>query len=426
VRERSIVFKAASKLLRESTIVLAGSGAYQVLSFLTGLWIVRTLPIEQYALYGIALSVGTVLSAIADSGISQAVTAIGGRSPDNKTALGHLVATCRRFVAFTALIALAIAIPLWAVLASRQGATPTEAIILGILLAAGLLASLGGNIYRNLLLLNGKIMSHNTVEAGAAGLRLIVSIGLLLVWPTAIAAFFVGILAFVVRKHQLQRKASPLFTAQLKPTKEYADKITPLVQRAMPNSIYVAFSHQLLFFALAFLASPQIIAGASALSRFNQIYLFVPAIVLAVLGPRFAKTQAPHLLGTLFRRYFIIGAGLGLSLGGLMYTFPRELLLILGPEYAGLEREVRIFAVASSAACITGVMSGLNNARGWVVPPALYITFHLLALASSFLLFKPDSVSDYFTMMLYINAIMALVIVGWSLFAIQKAQRGVD
>jgi O-antigen/teichoic acid export membrane protein len=423
VRIAPTAFKAANKLLRETTTVLAGSGAYQALSFLTGLWIVRTLPVEQYALYGLALSVSTVLTAVADSGISQSVIALGGRNHSDKTALGHLVATCRRFIALTAVIALLLAIPLWAVLATRQDAAPIETIVLGALLGLGLVASLGGNIYRSVLLLNGKILSYNAIEAGTAGLRLIVSVGLLVVWPTATAAFFVGVLVLALRKRQLRKNAGSLFTNNLQATVDCSAQIKPLVKRAMPNSIYVAFSQQFLFFALAFLTAPQIIASASALSRFNQLYLFVPSIVMAVLGPRFAKTKAPHLLGDLFLRYLLIGAGLAVLCGGLMYAYPGELLFILGPEYANLEKEVRIFAIASSVACVTGVMSGLNNSRGWIVPPILYIGCHAAALGSSFIMFRLESVDQYFLMMLYVNACMAAVIAGWSLLSIQRAKR---
>lgn len=414
------VLKAARQLLKESTAVLVGSGAYQVLSFLTGLWIIRTLPIEQYALFGLALSITTVLTAVADSGISQAVIAIGGRSHGDTKFLGHLIATCRRFVAYTAALALVIAIPLWVVLSFRQGAAPFETISLAVLLVFGLLSSLGGNIYRNVLLLNGKVVSYNAVEAGVAGLRLIVSIGLLALWPTAIAAVLVGILALAVRRRQLQTRSAGLFANDAEPLASCSEQIKPLVKRAMPNSLYVAFSQQFLFFALAFMATPQTIASASALSRFNQIYLFVPSIVMAVLAPRFAKTKAPHLVGVLYMRYFVLGAALALLCGGVMFVFPQELLKILGSEYSNLENEVRLFALASSVACVTGVMSGLNNSRGWVIPPLLYISLHLAALTSSFMMFHLDSVHQYFLMMLYINALMAIVIAGWSFVSIKR------
>ncbi len=65
----------------------------QGLGFLAGIMVVRTLPKEDYAFFMIVNTVGTVMNMLSDTGVTNSLSAIGGKFWQDDTRMGSLVRT---------------------------------------------------------------------------------------------------------------------------------------------------------------------------------------------------------------------------------------------------------------------------------------------------------------------------------------------
>ncbi len=88
----------------------------QGLGLLTGLFIVRTLSLKEYAYYTIANTMLGTMSALADSGISTGVMAEGAKVWNNNKSLGEIIVTALSIQKIFAVLSLAVSIPILAYL----------------------------------------------------------------------------------------------------------------------------------------------------------------------------------------------------------------------------------------------------------------------------------------------------------------------
>src|SRR5690606_9246771 len=65
----------------------------QLLSLISGIFVIRLLPTEEYALYTLANTMLGTMMILADSGIAAGVTAQGGKVWKNKQKLGSVLST---------------------------------------------------------------------------------------------------------------------------------------------------------------------------------------------------------------------------------------------------------------------------------------------------------------------------------------------
>src|SRR5688572_27990464 len=96
------------------TAVLAGGAqaAIQLLTLLTGLAVVRLLPIQEYAWYTIINAMLGTLVVLTDGGASQSVLSQGGKVWRDPNALGGVVAGGLKLRRRFAVIAAAVSIPI--------------------------------------------------------------------------------------------------------------------------------------------------------------------------------------------------------------------------------------------------------------------------------------------------------------------------
>ena len=98
-----------------------------------------------------------------------------------------------------------------------------------------------------------------------------------------------------------------------------------------------------------------------------------------MIEPYIARLPAQFLL----RRYTQILGGallLALLIGTIGFLFPQPLLWLLGPKYAGLQRETSWVVVTACVGYVSGVMWTMHAARRWIFwgGTAAYITLVVL------------------------------------------------
>jgi Na+-transporting NADH:ubiquinone oxidoreductase subunit NqrE len=134
-------------------------------------------------------------------------------------------------------------------------------------------------------------------------------------------------------------------------------------------------------FLVAALGSSNRVADVGALGRIAVILSVLGAVINNLVIPRFARCQSLGQVVHLYRGIMILYVVLIAAFVSLGVVFPRPFLWILGSQYDHLGVELPYILFASGVSAVSGVLYGLNAARGWLQGSWLVIPVTLLSQA---------------------------------------------
>ena len=351
----------------------------QLLGFGSGILLVRVLSKQQYAYFTIGASMLTMMGTLADSGITSALSAIGGRIHDDARRFGSLVNTALRLRRVFALVSIGVVMPLLVVMLLKNSAPAgeTAGIACGILLAAYFQLAVG--VYAIVPRLTLRTRQVQNLDLAAALLRLCLLVLAWVFFLNASVAVIIGALTLALQYFLLRRWVVESIDIAAPPSAEYQAGIVKIVRRQAPNTIYFCLHGQLSIWLISFFGSTSNVAEIGALGRLGMIFSVLSSIMAGVVLPRFARCRSPVMLR---RRYWQILSGyaaFGAVLIGVAAMFPSELLWILGKQYSGLKAEVVLMVVSAVIAAIDVAMYSMTASRGWIVSPWIEIPTGLVS-----------------------------------------------
>jgi len=368
---------------RRLGIAFAGQLAVQLLSFATGLLLLRWMDEVEYAKTGLVFGFQSTFAIFVDLGMGGALVALIGSRANNPQLVGGYVAAARwwRRVLLVAVLPLG-ALAFW-FFNQRQGWPWQESVVLYACIALSVMAA-GVSIWVSApLLLQQRLGTMYAVSSAAAVVRLVGCGALyaagrldavtLTVLGTVISALTAQCYWQAARRHIDEPRRSA--AAQRSEIGRY---VAPMV----PLAIFYAVQGQLATFLIAWFGQAQQIAEITALGRLAQLFAFLSALFGMLVTPYFGRVGADVFL----QRYGWAMAGiLGLAaaISGAAFMLPEPLLWLLGHRYDHLLREVGWVVLAGSLSFAGGAVWGVHAVRKWVFwrGTALYIACVVLAQA---------------------------------------------
>ena len=388
----------------------------QALGMLVGFVIVRLLPQEEYAYYTIANTMLGMMNTLSNCGISTGMYALGAKVWEDKQALGKVLSTSIRFRNKFAIVALVICIPITCYLLYQQNAS--YPVIAGIIVALvpNFKSQLTDNLYQIVPKLHQELGKLQKNQMIVAVLRLIFNGLSLFLFPfTWIALLANGIPRIIgnIRLREIAKEKAEITTDEDIETKKELKKI---LTRTLPSSLYFAFSGQISLFILSFVGKTTSIAEWGALGRYAVIFTVLSTFFAMVALPRYARKKPfrKELIATAHQIILLIFLSGGLIIGG-MYIFSDFLLYLLGPEYAGLDKELLIVSINGFLAIANGTFLALSIRRGWIIHPVIDILVNFLPLVAFVWIFPLNSLLNvlYFNMALNLSYLVARYIIFW-------------
>lgn len=345
----------------------------QGLGFAAGLLIVRTLPKREYAFYTIGNTMLSAILVLADSGISSALTAIGGRVWQNGQRLGSLFNTALQLRRQLAIVTLLAVVPVLIWLLAQNGASKRTIALLVMLVLAGAGLELITRIYAVALRLRSAIREIQNQAMVSALVKLaIVGIALFVFMNAAVAIASV-VIGYAVQFAMLRRWVRREVDRSASPDPVMRSEIFSVVKRQAPHSIYYCLQGQITVWLISVFGNADRVADVGALGRLAVLFALLSSITVEVVLPAFARIQSMRQLR---RRYFQIAAGYFfvsvLSVAGVA-LFPQQVLSVLGSQYSGLHAEGVLMAACAVVSTTAGLLWSINSARAWIVPPLLLI-----------------------------------------------------
>lgn len=342
----------------------------QVLGFVSGILIIRLMPVQEYAYYTLANTMLGTMTILADGGISTGVMVQGGKVWQDKEKLGIVLATgldLRRKFAIGSLI---VSVPILFYLLLHNGASILTASLIALALIPAFFAALSDSLLEIVPKLHQAILPLQKNQVSVSTIRLALTGITMFVFPWAFIAVLAAGLPRIWGNIKLRKIAYGLADENQLPEKEIRAEILTLVKRIMPGAIYYIQAGQISIWLISLFGNINSIAQLGALGRLSMLLSLLSVLFSILIIPRFAKLESNKQI--LLRYYVQIMILIFVLLSILIiavYFFPSTILWVLGVSYKGLPFELLLSVIASCNVLLYGISFSLYSSRGWVIKP---------------------------------------------------------
>jgi len=402
---QAIQVDKAKQWAKQISITGAAQIIVQAVGFLSGILVIRLLPVEQYAYYTIANTMLGTMTVLSDGGISSGVMAQGGKVWQDKEKLGAVLHTGLHLRKRFAWGALVVSIPILCYLLWKQGADWGTCVLITASLIPAFFAALSDNILQIVPKLHQSItpLQKNQVSVGIG--RLLLSGLTLFAFPWAFVAILASGIPRIWGNRKLKKIAEPYIDHTQKVNKEVQGEIIRMVKRIMPGAIYFALSGQITIWLLSIFGTTSSVAQIGALGRLGTILSVLNIIASTVFVPKFSKITSPKLKLSFFYSTFFINILFCCIILLLVIGLGDFILLLLGKEYYNLNIELTLFFISSIIGYLYGYIFLLYTSAGWVLNPLITIVSNILALIVAFFLFDVSSIRGVLYMNIFVSTI---------------------
>jgi hypothetical protein len=376
----------------------------QAIGFLSGILIIRLLPVEEYALYTLANTMLGTMTVLANGGISAGVMAQGGKVWKDREKLGIVLATGLDLRRKFAIFSLLISIPVLIYLMMQHGASWLTATMITLSLIPAFYAALSDSLLEIVPKLHQVITPLQKNQVGVGLGRLALNAGLLFFFPWTAFALIANGLPRIYGNYRLKQIAKPYATPRLKPDPKVRKEILNIVKRMMPGAFYYAFSGQITIWLISLLGESTSIAQLGALGRFSVLFSLFQVILNTLIVPRFARLENKKSLLTI-RSMQSVGVIILLLIITIVLAnaLSDQLLWILGSEYSGLNNELLLSLTSAGIVVVNGLIFSLCSSKGWIIHPAIPIIQNILGIITGTLVFNISTLTG----VLYMGILLA-------------------
>lgn len=384
----------------------------QALGALAGIIVVRTLAKQDYAYYTIANSTLSALFWLANSGVTFAASAIGGRVFQDRGRLGQVVSSAIKVSKWPALLAMLVVLPTLVWLLLQNGAAPVVIALMSLLLVASMGFQLNAAILIVVARLKGDIRFLQKLDllSGAARLGLIVAATF--VYVDAIIAIMATVIGTALQWLVLKSWSARIIELDSPPDPAMEEEMRRAAKRQWLNEVYFAFYGQISVFLVSIFGTTESVADLGALYRFAIIFAAVTSTMYAVVLPAFSRCQEPRRLRSLYFQICVANAAIAALPVGLVYVAPQPFLWILGAKYAHLEHQLLLVAVNTAISVMASITNGLNQSRAWIIPGWFAVPISIVIQIVLILLIGPTSLERVIWMSILSNLAVTAMNIG--------------
>ena len=339
----------------------------QVLTFMAGVLVIRSMGKREYAVYAVSIGVVAAITALAESGSNAVLLRVGSTRMVNGIAPWDIFLQAIKFrIKFGALFVAIGLIFLGFLLTANQATLIESCVVISIVIASFF------PIFTNSILiifhrlhLRTELLQYTSVFIA---LLRVVAIGLLLIQnlnsPVAMVVLNLLLLSFSI--FALSRGLPFTYRTENKDA-VLVSELRSTTLRVLPMTLMMIVGEQVFVALLSLRGGPEVVAEASALTKFGIAFLVVNSWVSDWASPRLALLRDSRAKIALWMLRILLGQiVISAAFVGGVYLFRDTLLSLLGEQYATLTEALVLFAVGSSLFYLGYSWDLLNQARGWV------------------------------------------------------------
>jgi O-antigen/teichoic acid export membrane protein len=367
----------------------------QALGFLSGILIIRLLPLQEYAYYTLANTMLGTISVLSDGGISNGVMAQGGKVWQDKEKLGTVLATGLYLRQKFSIGSLIVSIPILFYLLLHNGASILTSILISLALIPAFYATLSDSLLEIVPKLHQKILPLQYNQLIVNTWRLFLSTISLFVFPWSFVAVIASGIPRVYGNYKLRKIVNEDIDNNQLVDLKIKKEIINYVAKSLPGLIFFCISGQLTIWLISILGKTSSIASFAALNRIGVLISMVGGLFSLILIPRFSRLSLNKFL--IWKKIIIIFTGIlifSVSIILVTFLFSSQALYILGDNYNNLNYELVLTVVLNCISLSTGLLSNICSCRGFILNMLIYITLSCVAIIIGLILFELTSLKS--------------------------------
>ncbi len=352
--------------MRVAANFFLGQGAIQGIGIVSGLLLARTLSLDAYAQFGLAIGFQSVTAILMDLGFASTIIPLVGENRDDRALVGRYVRSAKHLRDRSFLIIAPIAtVAFLAVMHRHHWDWKIQAALTCSVLLA--LYSSGKMSYFSApLFLYGKLRDYYMPQVFSGACRLVAYVVLSVVGGlNAWSAAGLSALNVTLNGMLLERKGRTCINWPEEESVSTDREIVRYVLPAAPASIFSAFQSQISLFLIGIFGGTVDIAQVAALGRIGALFSVLMTFNAVVVEPYFARLKPRQVM----RNYVMVLFGAvvaSVPVVLLAFWHPGTFLWLLGPKYADLRNNIGWLILASCINYLAGVMWIMNRARKWL------------------------------------------------------------
>jgi O-antigen/teichoic acid export membrane protein len=352
----------------------------QLIGFLTGILLVRYLDPREYAYFTIANTMQGTINVLADVGISVGLISIGGKVWQDPHRFGQLIVTALHVRRRLGIIAAAAVTPLLLYMLLINGASVLYSLALAAVVLLGLAVQLTVGVHSVVPRLLSNITKIQRIDLTGAIARLAAILALLLVFMNAGIAVAIGSATLLLQYVMLRKYVATVVDLHAPQNADDRATMHSYIRKQAANAVFFCVQGQISIFLIGFFArDATAVAEVGALGRLAMIFAVMSNLLTNVFAPAFARCHEPRRLRWQYAGIISAVTAFSAVLIATAALFPQLFLLVLGPQYTHLERELVLMVAAACASALTGTFWALNSAKAWITGAWLYIPLTLAA-----------------------------------------------
>lgn len=367
----------------------------QGMNAVAGFLLVRTLEKPDYAWFTIASGMSAALATLADGGIGNAVTSIGGTVWQDKASLKGLVQAALRLRMKLALLASLIVAGISLHLLLRNGAGWPTALGLTVLVLAPIWQISNTAVLSVVNRLHSRTRQLQLADLLPALVRALLTVGLaVLGWLSPLTAFVAVAAAQLVHYAIVRAQVLPFLDIETEPVdfESHTRRIKKVLHQVFPNFVFTAIQGQLTTWLISVFATAREVADLGALNRLAVIFIVLGSPMAQFVFPAFARASSQARLWMIALALIAGCTAFSGILLGVAWWRSELFLWLLGGNYAHLHEELLLVILGMSIVSLTGLIWGLNSARGWLRGAWIHIPLTVTVQVIAAVLVPLDSV----------------------------------
>lgn len=392
----------------------------QIVTFLSGIFVIRMLSTEEYAYYTLANTMLGAMSILTDSGVSSGVISIGGQNWQSKKHLGVVLQTGLALRKKFALASWLVVMPILAYMLYDHGATTWNIAFIVLSIVPLFFSTVSTSLLEIPLKLRQDI---NPLQKNQllANLGRAVLLSIIFICPFSAVALLIASLPQLWANRRLWKLSEQYVDWNQEADSSVRTKMLQIVKRLLPEGIYNCLSGQLTIWLIALLGSTASIAQLGALSRFSVAMRILGVLSKTLVTPRFARL--PNEKRIIFQRYVQIVGGMFLFFVFvvlILNQLSNPILSLLGGNYQGLNTAFLLVVIGGCLEVFADLSFNLNTSRGWAINPLISIPVNILTVVVSIFFLKIHSLEDILLLTIISSSVQIIMHIAYGLSCITK------
>jgi len=339
----------------------------QSAGLISGLIYVRLMPVDQYALYAISLTSLSFISTGSDLGLTSSLNYFWRESSRDGCGIQPIIAAVQRLRWALFVLASFVSGLLLLKTISEQNLSIISVFACFGLVVATVSARLRAILDIQLMRLEGMQRESYYCEAAGSIARLLVAVAMIVTGiTTALFGLAGGLLGSVSMVAAVRGFAGTSRSkSQAVESETWRKLLGYVIPTVFTTLVYIVQLPLVLWLALTF-GGKALLAETFAVGRIGAIYGLMSIFVGAVIAPRLARISDDAHFARIVGLFMLALVLLSVGATMIAYLAPSALLLLIGPNYAHLDREVVLSIAAASFDLLTMFLAMANRMRGWV------------------------------------------------------------